>query len=143
MQQVRVRALALESDFSDEQRVQNLQLLCTKFQHAADEQLEQLGIDIATQLSGAEFDTLWAIHQNGPLTAGDLPSKTARDFLADLGVVVMVVVKGDDGHWASTQLGHWVYKGLEAVKANPELRDPPAGAMLGDSQSNKEMEEGE
>lgn len=138
MQQVRVRALALESDFSDEQRVQNLQLLCAKFQHAPDEQLEQLGIDIATQLSGAEFDTLWAIHQNGPIDAGHLPSKTARDFLADLGLVVMVVNKGEDGWWASTQIGHWSYKGLVAIKANPELRNPAQGEMLGDNTSNEE-----
>lgn len=141
MQQVRVRALALESDFSGEQRVQNLQLLCAKFQHVGDEQLEQLGIDIATQLDGAEFDTLWAVHQNGPIDSGHLPSKTARDFLVDLGLIVMVVNKGEDGYWASSQLGHWAYKGLEAVKANPALRDTPPGTMLGDETGN--TEEGE
>lgn len=141
MQQVRVRALALESDFSDEQRVQNLQLLCAKFQHASDGQLEQLGIDIATQLSGAEFDTLWAVHQNGPVDSGHLPSKTARDFLVDLGLVVMVVNKGADGYWACSQIGHWTYKGLEAIKANPELRDTPPGSILGDDVGN--TEEGE
>lgn len=138
MQQVRVKSLALESDFSDEQRVQNLQLLCAKFQHASDEQLEQLGIDIASQLTGAEFDTLWTTHQNGPIDSGHLPSKTARDFLVDLGLLAMVVNKGEDGWWASTQMGHWVYKGLVAIKENPELRNPAQGEMLGDVTGDQE-----
>lgn len=133
MQPVRVKALALESNFEDEQRVRNLELLCTKFNYNDSVALDQLGLDIATQLSGVERETLEALWKNGPLDPGHLLSKTANEFLCHLDLVQMCVAKGEDGMYVCTQNGHWVYKGIQAILANPELGQSQQGDLLGDA----------
>lgn len=140
MDRISIKRLSLES-FADEPRVQNLQLLCAKFLHASDDTLEPLGLDIASQLSPEESDTLSALHNEGPLDPGHLNSKVTTDFLHDLGLVQMVVCKGEDGFWACTQVGHWVYKGIAAIKENPDLKVTQPGDLLGDTSSNGEDEQ--
>ena len=61
-------------------------------------------------LNGAQKDTLIAATENGPLWAGDVPSKSGRDDLQEMGFLVPVVVKGEDGYTAATYLGARVCK---------------------------------
>jgi len=65
-------------------------------------------------MDGGERDTILVAYRNGPLFAGDLPSKTARDSLIADGFMVHVVVKGEDGFNACTHKGAWAYRLLEA-----------------------------
>lgn len=61
-------------------------------------------------LNGAQTDTLIALVENGPLWDGDVPSKTGRDTLINIGCAVRVVVKGEDGFTAATYRGKDAYK---------------------------------
>jgi hypothetical protein len=65
-------------------------------------------------MNGAERDTIRAAYRNGPLWAGDLPSKSARDTLSADGFMAHVVMKGEDGFNACTCKGAWAYRLLEA-----------------------------
>lgn len=60
-------------------------------------------------LTGGEIDTLIALVEHGPLDDGDVPSKSARDSLMQKGLVVRVIVKGEDGYQAVTYQGRDVY----------------------------------
>lgn len=60
-------------------------------------------------MTGGQIDTLVALVENGPCWDGDVPSKSARDELIDLGLAIRVVVKGEDGHTAATYAGRDVY----------------------------------
>lgn len=55
-------------------------------------------------------DTLVALVENGPVWDGDIPSKSGRDSLINLGAAVRVLVKGEDGFTAATYLGRELYK---------------------------------
>lgn len=70
-------------------------------------------------LSGGERDTLRAAVENGPLFDGDVPSKTARDSLNNLGYMTNIVVRGEDGFNACTQKGFYAYKILQALPRRP------------------------
>lgn len=65
-------------------------------------------------MNGAERDTIRAAFKNGPLWAGDLPSKSARDTLVSEGFMSHVVMKGEDGFNACTNKGARAYRLLEA-----------------------------
>lgn len=131
MSLVRVRSLALESDYSDDPRVPTLQTLCTKLTTVDSDNLEQLGIDIATQLSESEKDIITKLRNDGPLTEEHLSSKTALEFLCSLGLCSLGVSKGNDGAYYCTQYGHWVYKGMQQLTENPELANPGDDGVLG------------
>lgn len=60
-------------------------------------------------LAGAALDTLIALVENGPLWDGDLPSKSGRYELLELGMAVRIVVKGEDGYQAATIEGARAY----------------------------------
>ena len=63
-------------------------------------------------MNGAQLDTLIGLVERGPLWDGDVPSKSGRDDLIDMGLAVRVVAKGADGYTAAT------YKGRDAYKSN-------------------------
>lgn len=63
-----------------------------------------------SELSGGALDTLIALVECGPLFDGDVPSKSGRSELLQLGLAVQVVVKGEDGYQAATYAGAKAYK---------------------------------
>ena len=67
-------------------------------------------------LTDAMAGTFEQCVNEGPVAAGDLDSKEARDRLMDLGMVTQVVVKGEEGFTAATNRGHnfWIKAGGEA-----------------------------
>lgn len=67
-------------------------------------------IQIANELSSSARDTLEAAFENGPLFSGDLVSKEGRDECQEKGLMIQVVVKGEDGFNACTHLGAWVVR---------------------------------
>lgn len=82
------------------------------------ELIENLGlIDIAHSLTAAAIDTLNAAFKNGPLSAGDEPSKAGRDELLSHGLVAQVISTGKWGFSACTHKGAWVRRILEATGA--------------------------
>lgn len=71
---------------------------------------------------GGIYDTINALFHNGPLTAGDLPSKGAKAILVQYGYCTMIVVKGEDGHYALNMKGYYLFKIFEhciAESKNP------------------------
>lgn len=56
-------------------------------------------------LTGAEIDTLVALVERGPLTAGNIPSKVGRDGLITARLAAQVVIDKRDQHYAATQAG--------------------------------------
>lgn len=70
----------------------------------------------ARQLTGAEIDTLNAAFNHGPLFDGDVPSKSGRDSLMELGLLARVVVKGECSYNACTNKGAWVYRCRKAMR---------------------------
>lgn len=65
-------------------------------------------------MDAGERDTIIAAFTKGPLFAGDLPSKAARNVLVEDGFMVHVVVKGEDGFNACTHKGAWAYRLIKA-----------------------------
>lgn len=72
------------------------------------------------EMSGAEIDTLYAMHDTGPLFDGDVPSKSGRDALIDKRYAAKVVVNGEEGYNACTYRGARAYRVLKAIKAARE-----------------------
>ncbi len=66
---------------------------------------------------GGIYDTINALFHNGPLTAGDLPSKGAKAILVQYGYCTMIVVKGEDGHYALNMKGYYLFKIFEYMIA--------------------------
>ena len=64
----------------------------------------------AESLNSAERDTLIALHQEGPLWDGDIPSKSGRTGLIEKGFAVRIVVRGEQGHNACTLSGSCAFK---------------------------------
>lgn len=60
-------------------------------------------------------DTLRALVKHGPLWDGDVPSKTGRDTLLDMGFASKAIVKGEDGYQVANYLGGAVYRTAEEV----------------------------
>jgi len=71
---------------------------------------------ILTVLSLApnSIEVLTACFERGPLSDGDIPSKTGKDTLISLGFLTKVVVKTVDSQNAITQKGFYAYKLLKA-----------------------------
>lgn len=67
-------------------------------------------------MDSAQCDCLIAAYENGPLEAGDLPSKAGRNELVEGGYLSMIVVKGQDGFNACTHKGAWAYRLLKALE---------------------------
>lgn len=53
--------------------------------------------------------TFTALVEEGPLWAGDLPSKHGRDQLVDAKLCVGVIVKGESGYYAATPICESIY----------------------------------
>lgn len=68
----------------------------------------------AQSLSPSERDTIRGCYEHGPLDDGDIPCKTARNRMLDLGLVTKAVVKGEDGYNACTHQGAWIYRLIKA-----------------------------
>jgi hypothetical protein len=73
-------------------------------------------IDDVLEFSGAQASTLVALHDNGPLFDGDLPSKSGRDLLVGSGYAERVVVKGEQGYNACSQKGHYAKLVLDELR---------------------------
>jgi len=65
-------------------------------------------------MNNAERDCIVASYEVGPLFDGDVPSKTGRDKLIEMGYMAKVVVNGGDGFNACTHKGAWAYRILKA-----------------------------
>lgn len=74
-----------------------------------------------------ELGSLEALHvavENGPVWAGDWPSKSERDTLTALGVLVQIIVKGEDGFHACNYEGLFLYNcwaGKEALDRSKDF----------------------
>lgn len=73
-------------------------------------------IILAQDLQANECDTILCVNEFGPLFDGDIPSKSARDSLIYKGLMVKVVVKGEDGFNACNQDGYYVAKLINKLK---------------------------
>lgn len=82
-------------------------------------------------MTGAEFDTLIALVERGPLWDGDVPSKVGRDYLIEQGFAVRVVVSLEDGYTAAT------YKGRDAYKAEFGTSLGGAADTMQEARSNR------
>lgn len=71
--------------------------------------IAHLAESFTSPADGAMIDTLVAMVEQGPVWAGDVPSKAARADLIDLGLAQYVMVKGEDGFSAATYKGRDVY----------------------------------
>lgn len=67
-------------------------------------------IQIATELSSGAREVLESAFENGPLESGDLVSKAGREECEAKGLMIQVVVKGEDSFNACTHLGAWVVR---------------------------------
>lgn len=77
----------------------------------------------AETISGAALDTLIALMRDGPLWDGDVPSKSGRDELLDIGLAVKIVVSG---------------KAMPSV-CSPYIKPPP---LIPDNEVHKGYSEG-
>lgn len=66
--------------------------------------------EIDPRYQGAAIDTLVALVERGPLGDGDVPSKTGRNVLCEMGLACRIVVNGEDGYQAATYAGAAAYR---------------------------------
>lgn len=57
-------------------------------------------------------DTLKVICSQGPISDGDVPSKSDRNALLTIGVITKCIVKGEDGYQVCNYLGRDVVRAL-------------------------------
>ena len=67
-------------------------------------------INTVQQLDPSAKEVLKGCFEQGPLHDGDVPSKTGRDELLNLGFVAKVTVKSEEGFNACTYLGARAYR---------------------------------
>lgn len=65
--------------------------------------------------TSAERDVIRAAFKNGPLDAGDVPSKAGNSRLISLGYMCPVVVKAEEGYYALTYKGSTAYRILSLI----------------------------
>jgi hypothetical protein len=83
--------------------------------NSPEEVMSACGLILRTEeMDSAMRDTLRACFECGPIWDGDLPSKTGRDSLVELGFVQGVVVSGEEGYNACTYMGARAYRLLKA-----------------------------
>ena len=111
-----------------EVNLHELQMLVTKARHADEDSYEGACRELAKyiHMNSIAIDTLKALVERGPLHDGDVPSKTERDLLLDVGLCVKVASGGSDGANAATQLGASVWKRYGEL-TEAQIADP-AGA---------------
>lgn len=66
--------------------------------------------EIDQRYRGAAIDTLVALVERGPLGDGDVPSKTGRNILCEMGLASKCVVNGEDGYQVATYAGAEAYR---------------------------------
>lgn len=90
---------------------------------------------VRQHLDGATIDTLHALIKVGPVWDGDLPSKTGRNTLVELGLAAKCVVQGKQGFQVATYRGWNVYyaqidsganTAAVSAQAMPEAKAPEA-----------------
>lgn len=70
---------------------------------------EHKAIVAKVQKSASLRDSLIALLETGPLWDGDVPSKSGRDELIEMGLAVRIVSKAEDGYTACTYKGARIY----------------------------------
>ena len=66
-----------------------------------------------------EKDVIRAAFKNGPLDAGDVPSKAGNSKLISLRYMSPIVVRGDEGYYALTYKGSTAYRILSFIENTP------------------------
>lgn len=66
--------------------------------------------------TSGERDVIRAAFKNGPLDAGDVPSKASNSRLISLRYVSPIVVRGDEGYYALTYKGSTAYRILSFIE---------------------------
>ena len=72
----------------------------------SDPESEVYAFAVKNLLHGGAHDTLAALVKNGPLWDGDVPCKSGRDLLLDLGLASKACVKGEQGYQVATYAGY-------------------------------------
>jgi hypothetical protein len=65
---------------------------------------------ISHALTGQQKDTLAQIVEKGPVSDGDVVSKSSRTDLIEMGLVSKAVVKGEEGYQVANYRGFAVYR---------------------------------
>ncbi len=66
------------------------------------------------EMSAGERDTIRAAFTKGPISDGDVPSKSSRDQLVKDGFIAKVVAFGQEGYNACTYRGAQAYRLIQA-----------------------------
>lgn len=96
-------------------RAAGQQIDIMKANEQGNETYEAAAAEAARLMPAAEWDTLRALVQAGPLHDGGVPSKSGRDSLLSWGLASKAVVHGEQGFQCATYRGWDVWKaGLQA-----------------------------
>lgn len=108
-----------------EVNIHELQMLVTKCRHADDDSLDGACREAAKYIhdQSVAIDTFKALIERGPLNDGDVPSKSERDLLLDVGLCVKVAANGSDGANAASQLAWFIWKQYTQL-TQPQIADP-------------------
>jgi hypothetical protein len=66
--------------------------------------------EINERYRGGAIDTLVALVECGPLWDGNVPSKSGRDLLCEMGLATRCAVKGEDGYQVAILAGAAAYR---------------------------------
>ena len=112
------RGKVLEATLTGEVYGKYLSILHEDFELSINDEITEANDTIvrAIFLYPGQIETLKAIHDQGPLFDGDIPSKAARDYLLITGLVSKVVVKGEQGFNACTYKGSRVLRLIKEMK---------------------------
>lgn len=65
-------------------------------------------------MSSGNREVMRAVYNNGPVCDDDIPSKHSRDQLLAEGLIVKVVVRGEEGYNACTYRGAMAFRLIQA-----------------------------
>lgn len=81
-------------------------------------------------MNDAMRDCICASFEKGPLFDGDVPSKTGRDALVEMGYMAHIVVKGQDGYNACTYKGASAYRVIRALRLAEDAKVSHGSSQL-------------
>lgn len=124
--------------------ITGLKTLVTKLRYCDDDSVDNVARECAKYLydsNMALWDTLRGLVENGPLFDGDVPSKSERDTLMEVGLCFKGVVKGENGFNVANQLAWYVHRAVKEL--TDTQKNDPAGAdgVIGNSGSDDSGQE--